>query len=148
MAQHHFHLQASWTGDRLGQGEISAGNLHTAISVPQELGGPGIGTNPEEMLIGAAATCYLITLAAVLANRKLEISELKLTSEGILNDERGLQFQKIIHRPVVILASGATSEQVETARKATDRAEQACMISKAIHGNVEVHVEAEVRIES
>lgn len=147
MSQHHFHLEASWNGGRLGEGEISTGNLHTKISIPTELGGPGIGSNPEDMLVGAAATCYLITLAAVLENRKLSISRLALTSEGIVNTESGQRFEKIIHRPHIVLAAGSSEVDIETARKATDRAEKACMISKALHGNVEVTVEAEVTVE-
>ena len=34
--------------------------------------GPGIGTNPDEMLLGAAATCYMITLAAMLERSQIE----------------------------------------------------------------------------
>lgn len=147
MPQHHFHLNASWNGGRLGNGNISSGNLKTEISVPTELGGPGTGSNPEEMLIGSAATCYLITLAAVLENRKLPIAQLTLSTEGILNDESGLRFEQIIHRPHILLGSEATEEQKETARKATERAEQACLISKTLRGNVNIHVEPVVAIE-
>jgi peroxiredoxin-like protein len=34
----------------------------TKISIPKEMNGPGIGTNPDEMLLGAASTCYIIYL--------------------------------------------------------------------------------------
>ncbi len=53
MARHHFHLKASWDGGRNGQGTIEAGNLKQTISIPKEMDGPGVGTNPDEMLIGA-----------------------------------------------------------------------------------------------
>lgn len=147
MAHHSWHLKAEWKGDRLGEGRIECGSLQSAISVPGQLGGPGAGTNPEEMLIGAASTCYLITLAAVIANRKLALVSLTLDSEGVLNDEGGLKFEKIIHRPKIILANGSTDAHVDTALKAADRAERACMISKAMHGNVEITVEPTVTVE-
>ncbi|HEU4962271.1 MAG TPA: OsmC family protein [Bacilli bacterium] len=146
MAQHSWHLKADWKGDRLGEGRIECGNLQSSISVPSALGGPGVGTNPEEMLIGAASTCYLITLAAVLANRKLDLVSLSLNSEGVVNDEGSLKFEKIIHRPQIVLAKGASDEHIDTALKAADRAERACMISKTMHGNVEILVEPNVTV--
>ncbi|WP_047153809.1 OsmC family protein [Aneurinibacillus tyrosinisolvens] len=142
MEKHSFHLTAGWDGGRLGQGNISIGSLQSAISIPAELNGPGVGTNPEEMLIGAASTCYLITLAAILENKALPVENLSLTTEGIVSQEGSrLSFEKIIHRPSILLAPEATEEQVETAKTASVRAEKACMISKAVQGNVEVTVE-------
>jgi Predicted redox protein, regulator of disulfide bond formation len=52
-------------------GEIASGQLQTKVSIPPEMDGPGIGTNPDEMLLGAAATCYIITLAAMFERAKL-----------------------------------------------------------------------------
>lgn len=146
MAQHAFHLEAKWTGGRLGDGTLTCGNLQTPISVPGELGGPGIGTNPEEMLVGAASTCYLITLAAVLANRKLEIASLTLQSEVVVSDDGSMKVESIVHRPQIVLGAGSTEEQIDVAHKAAQRAEQACMISKAMHGNVDISVESNVLI--
>ena len=40
--------------------------------------GPGIGTNPDEMLLGAAATCYIITLAAMLERSGISHEGLEL----------------------------------------------------------------------
>jgi peroxiredoxin-like protein len=141
MAQHSWHLEANWNGDRLGDGSIDAGHLRSEISVPSVLGGPGIGTNPEEMLLGAASTCYLITLSAVLSNRKLPVAELTLKSEIVVENDPAMKVEKIIHRPQIVLAADATDEQLDTADKAAHRADKACMITKAMAGNVEVSVE-------
>ncbi|MGZ4163081.1 MAG: OsmC family protein [Tumebacillaceae bacterium] len=144
--EHSFHLEAKWTGGRLGEGELTSGNLQSKISVPGELGGPGVGTNPEEMLVGAASTCYLITLAAVLHNRKLEIADLTLASEVVVSSGPNMKVERIVHRPRIVLAAGSTPEQVDVAHKGAQRAEQACMISKAMHGNVEITVESQVEV--
>jgi peroxiredoxin-like protein len=146
MSTIHFHLQAKWSGGRNGEGYIESGNLATRVSAPKELDGPGIGTNPEEMLIGAAATCYIITLAAVLEKRELPLVELTLKSEGVLSKEGGLHFTKLIHRPHIVLRQGTTEEQIKTAQLATERAEHACMISKALRGNVEISVEPTITL--
>ena len=78
MAEHHFYLKANWPGLRNDVGEIQSGNLITKVSVPQAMDGPGIGTNPDEMLLGAAATCYIITLAAMMERSQLEKVDLTL----------------------------------------------------------------------
>lgn len=61
MTMHHFHLSAEWPGGRNDIGTIQSGNLQTQISVPTEMEGPGIGTNPDEIFTQAASTCYIIT---------------------------------------------------------------------------------------
>ncbi len=54
MSEHHFHLAADWPGGRNSSGSIEAGNLKTEISIPPEMGGPGIGTNPDEIFARCA----------------------------------------------------------------------------------------------
>lgn len=104
MGEHRFHLSANWTGGRNSVGEINAGNLKTQISIPPEMDGPGIGTNPDEMLLGAAATCYIITLAAMLERRNIPVASLTQNSEGIVEVDKGvITYKKIIHRPNVVL---------------------------------------------
>jgi peroxiredoxin-like protein len=105
MEQHHFFLKANWSGGRNGSGFIDAGQLKTKVSIPPEMDGPGIGTNPDEMLLGAAATCYLITLAAMLERSSIPVNELTMESEGIVEVERGvITYKTIIHRPAITLA--------------------------------------------
>ncbi|WP_369693581.1 SACOL1771 family peroxiredoxin [Lentibacillus sp. CBA3610] len=108
MTQHHFHLKADWPGGRNSTGLIDAGNLQTKISIPPEMDGPGEGTNPDEMLLGAAATCYLITLAAMIERAELPLKEMSLDSEGIVDVTDGVfTYEKIIHKPYVALKEGA-----------------------------------------
>ncbi|CDQ38239.1 MULTISPECIES: OsmC family protein [Virgibacillus] len=141
MAEHQFHLRAEWPGGRDSQGYIEAENLKTAISIPPEMDGPGIGTNPDEMLLGAAATCYIITLAAMIERADLPLKEMSLDSEGIVDVTRGVfTYKKIIHRPKVKLEEQALHQQYSRLRKLVEKAEQSCMISRAIKGNVEIEL--------
>ncbi|MCK9910258.1 OsmC family protein, partial [Microbacteriaceae bacterium K1510] len=90
--------------------------------------------------------CYLITLAAVLEKRQSAVQSLTLQSEGIVTREGGnLTFSRIVHRPTIVLVHG-DEKAVETATQAAHRAEQACMVSKALKGNVEIIVEPTVSI--
>lgn len=142
MAEHHFHLNASWTGGRNSHGYIEAGNLQTKISIPKEMDGPDIGTNPDEMLLGAAATCYIITLAAMIERADLPLDHMSLESEGVVDVTKGVfTYKKIIHRPTVSLQASATDEQRRKLSKLVEKAEKSCMISRAIKGNVEIELE-------
>ncbi|MYL58062.1 OsmC family protein [Virgibacillus halodenitrificans] len=147
MAEHHFHLKATWPGGRNSDGFIESTNLKTKISIPPEMDGPGIGTNPDEMLLGAAATCYVITLAAMIERAELPLENMGLNSEGIVDVTKGVfTYKKIIHRPEVTLKENATEEQINQLKKLVEKAEKSCMISRAIQGNVEIELEADIRV--
>jgi peroxiredoxin-like protein len=145
MAEHHFHLKADWPGGRNSEGYIDAGNLKTKISIPTEMDGPGVGTNPDEMLLGSAATCYVITLAAMIERAHLPLKEMSLESEGIVDVTNGVfTYKKIIHKPTVALNEGATEKEYELLRKLVHKAEKSCMISRALEGNVELELEENI----
>ncbi|MEJ9230141.1 OsmC family protein [Peribacillus butanolivorans] len=147
MTMHHFHLIAEWPGGRNDIGTIQSGNLQTQISVPTEMEGPGIGTNPDEMLLGAASTCYIITFAAMLERSKIEKVSMTMQSEALVDVTNGVfTYKKIIHRPTLVLASITSEKEAEKARKLAVKAESSCMISRAIKGNVEVELNATISI--
>ena len=60
-------------GGRNGGGTYIAERSHTnnKLSVPPEFQGPGDGTNPEELLTAAIASCYSIPFGIIAENRKL-----------------------------------------------------------------------------
>ena len=145
MSEHHFHLTAEWPGLRNDVGNIELKNLQTKVSIPQEMEGPGIGTNPDEMLLGAAATCYIITLAAMMERSQLDKENLTMESEAIVDVTNGVfTYKKIIHRPHIILKLNASEKDFHLAQKLAMKAEQSCMISRAIKGNVEIEMEANI----
>lgn len=142
MAEYHFHLTANWPGLRNDVGTIEAGNLITEVSIPPEMDGPGIGTNPDEMLLGAAATCYIITLAAMMERSKLDKEALTMESVGVVDVTNGvITYKKIIHKPLIVLKSDATEKDEALAQRLAEKAETSCMISRAIKGNVAVELE-------
>ncbi|TWT27413.1 OsmC family protein [Planomicrobium sp. CPCC 101110] len=146
MAKHSFHLQANWPGLRNDVGDIEAGNLKTQISIPPEMDGPGVGTNPDEMLLGAAATCYIITLAAMMERSNLDKESLTMESEGIVDVTNGvITYERIIHRPRVVLKADASDRDFSLAQKLAEKAEASCMISRAIKGNVEIELQADIK---
>lgn len=147
MARHSFHISTDWPGQRNDVGTLSSENFHTEISIPTEMNGPGIGTNPDEMLLGAAATCYIITLAAMLERSQIKKTDLTMTSEGIVEVEKGIiTYKEIIHRPILTLGPSTTEKDITLSKKLMLKAEQSCMITRAIKGNVTVKVDPEIHM--
>ena len=148
MAKHHFHLQANWPGGRNEVGKIESGQLKTQISIPPEMDGPGVGTNPDEMLLGAAATCYIITLAAMLERSGIHQEALTMESEAVVDVTNGVfTYEKIIHKPHVIITPELT-DQEEKISRLIKKAETSCMISRAIQGNVEIELEPRLTVKA
>ncbi len=142
---HEFILDADWKGGRNSEGTISSGNLNTVISIPQPMGGPGTGTNPDEMLLGAAATCYIITLAAMLERSNITVEQLTMQSQGNVDVTNNIfTYKEIIHRPHVVLSADATAQELEKAELLAHKAEQSCMISRALAGNVQLSTEPNI----
>ena len=99
-----------------------------------------------EMLLGAAATCYIITLAAMMQRSHLEKEDLTLESEGIVDVTDGVfTYKKIIHRPTIVLKKEATEQEKKLAMRLAEKAEKSCMISRAIQGNVELELEVTIK---
>jgi|SRR5690625_140696 len=145
MAEHHFHLKAEWPGGRNSEGYIEAGNLQSKVSIPLEMDGPGVGTNPDEMLLGAAATCYVITLAAMTERAKLPLEEMSLDSEGVVDVTKGvITYKKIIHKPTVVLQKQASEADHKKLEKLVEKAEKSCMISRALRGNVAIELQPNI----
>ncbi|AIQ35848.1 hypothetical protein R50345_15180 [Paenibacillus sp. FSL R5-0345] len=143
--KHPFILNAVWNGGRNSDGTIETGQLKTQISIPKEMGGPGVGTNPDEMLLGAAATCYLITLAAMMERSGLTTSSLKLTSEATVDVTNNIfTYEAIKHSPIITLTKDASEDDIEKAIRIAHKAEDSCMISRAVAGNVQITTEPTV----
>lgn len=142
-----FSVNGMWKGNRNGTGNIrSESGLQLEVSVPKDLDGPGIGSNPEELLVSSANNCYMITLAAMLGNRKIEVEKLEVVSEGRVDHEGGkLTFKQIIHRPDITIAPG----QNVTEEKLTEiaiRAEKACFISNTLRNSIQFSVEPKITV--
>src|SRR5436190_9722223 len=77
------HLEASasvrWTG---WEGTITGGSgaLTAPTATQAELGGPGTGTNPEELLAAAHANCFTSTLTALGRARGVALEEIQTSA--------------------------------------------------------------------
>ncbi len=145
--KHGFHLTGDWTENSDGDGTLTfdwGGTLD--YGVPISSGGKAGRSNPEEMLIAAVASCYSITLALLVEKRRLiPAPRIEIEADGamIRNPDRTLKFTAITLKPKIYASDfdAATQEKiVELAHKA----EEYCVISNALRGNVEITVSPEI----
>lgn len=134
-----FSATATWSGSgRRGEGRMRVSAHEILVSAPEQMGGKGTGTSPEELLLAAVCSCYSATLFRVLERHSLPIKELRVRAEGLVSDYPGApRFARIVVHPVVL--GGDTrhlSQYQEHAEEARDR----CFIGQAIRGNVSYEV--------
>jgi len=115
--------------------------------VPSELGGNGAGTNPEELLIAAAASCYALTFGSLAERQGLPVSQVRVSCEGAFEFEAGLQLASLAYRVVARMRAGVSEEEIAKAQRALERCEQLCMVATALRGNVRSHLDLVVERE-
>ncbi|WP_086098314.1 OsmC family protein [Staphylococcus aureus] len=141
MHQHDFKVQTSWQGGRNNVGNVQGDILSENISIPASLGGVGIGTNPDEMLVSAASSCYIISLAATLERAKFTDISIEQQSIGTacLNNGK-FSMSKIVHRPQIQIPSDQIAQLEKRLPKLITIADNNCMISNAVRNNVDIKI--------
>lgn len=141
---HPYAVTVEWSGGREGQGTVRANESGTSVplNIGKEFGGPGGGSNPEELLTCAVAACYSMTFGLIAANRKIPVISMKAEAVGEV-EQNGMQFtyKAITIRPTITLEAGATDEQVKMAEDMAHKADLYCIITNAVRDKVAIQVE-------
>ncbi|WKB35087.1 OsmC family protein [Terrilactibacillus sp. S3-3] len=132
MTHYVFQLKGSWKGSWDGKGEIETNGLSSPISVDRSMRGLGIGTNPDELLISALASCYMITLGIRLKKESIAYQNIEINTEGTVTKKDGLHFEKVVHQVVIFLEQEPSQSLAEKIMAAARQAEKDCMIAKAV----------------
>src|SRR2546430_8187372 len=129
---------ASAGGGRTGHARTSDGILEVDLATPQEMGGPGGGTNPEQLFATGYAACYQSALGVVGRREKVDTAESTVTVDVTLgtieNGAYGIAAAIKVHIPGV---------DPEVAQKLADAAHQVCPYSNATRGNIDVAITVE-----
>lgn len=144
---HEYPVSVEWNGGRGGRGQATDGQngVTVPIAVGKEFGGVGGGTNPEELLAMAVASCYSMTFGIIAENRKIPVESLKVTAKGEV-EENGPQFayRKITLESRITLAAGADEAQVRLAEEMAHKADVYCIITNSIRDKVQIVVNPQV----
>ncbi len=127
---------ATATGGRQGEAQSEDGTFSAKLARPVEIGGPGGGTNPEELFACGYAACFASTLDHLAKVRKIELGQVSVkawVSLGVHpNSKYGLQARLQVSLPDL------PKEQAQELLEATHNT---CPYSAAIQGNVHVDLE-------
>ena len=125
------------TGGRTGTAKSSDGMLDVHLSTPSELGGPGGGTNPEQLFAAGYAACFIGALKSVASGRgggpKTALQgEIMIESEvGIGQVPTGYGIQVAMRITLPGLDRIAAEALIAAAH-------QVCPYSNATRGNIQV----------
>jgi len=121
-----------------GHGRSSEGALEVDLRIPTALGGPGGGTNPEELFAVGFAACFESAVTTVARRTKDEAGDVAIDSKVMLltTEERG--FKLAVELDVSLPSIEDQAKAIELVRAA----HRVCPYSNATRNNIEVSLTA------
>jgi lipoyl-dependent peroxiredoxin len=139
MANTLYTATAHVTGGRMeGHGRTGDGALEVDLRIPAEMGGPGGGTNPEELFAVGYAACFEGALAVVARRAKAEMGDVAIDSEVSLSPDGQGGFRIGVGLNVTLPGIDDEATAVDLVRLA----HKVCPYSNATRGNIDVALTA------
>jgi osmotically inducible protein OsmC len=126
--------RATVTGGRAGHATSDDGILDLDLTAPKETGGPGTGTNPEQLFAVGYGACFQGALTMVAKAHKVDASG-SVVEVAIGFGPEGDSYS--ITADIVATIPGVDDAK---AQELVEAAHQVCPYSKATRGNVPVTV--------
>jgi len=135
MANTLYTAEAHVTGGRAeGHGRTSDGALEVDLRLPTEMGGPGGGTNPEELFAVGYAACFEGALGVVGRRAKADTSDAAIESKVSLSPDGSGGFILGVELDVTLPSVSDADSAAELVRAA----HKVCPYSNATRGNIDV----------
>jgi lipoyl-dependent peroxiredoxin len=131
--------EATVTGGRAdGHGRTSDGALDLDLRLPQEMGGDGGATNPEQLFAVGFAACFESAISVIGRRERAEVGDVSIDSKVRLlpTEDRGFKLEAELH------VSLPQVEDPEQAKRIVAAAHQVCPYSHATRGNIDVALTA------
>jgi lipoyl-dependent peroxiredoxin len=125
-------------GRAAGHGSTADGQLDVDLRLPQEMGGDGGGTNPEQLFAIGFAACFEGALGVVGRRQKVEADDANIASKVKLLPTGDGGFQLAVDMDVTLPSIDDPGKAVEVVRAA----HRVCPYSNATRGNIEVALTA------
>ncbi len=120
---------ATATGGRQGRAETDDKKISVALSSP---GGPGPGTNPEQLFACGYAACFGGAAQHLAKQQGLEIGDITIKAEISLNkDDNGFKISAVMDARLPGLDPAVAKKLIEDTH-------QFCPYSRATRGNIDV----------
>ena len=123
-------VQAWWTSGRTGIARTDSAPNALHFTAPSEFGGLEGRWTPEDLLLGAIASCYTTTFRALADYSKFEYSDLEVEVRGKFQKvESGYAFTTFCTRPTLtILDQGEEPRALQLLEKT----QHLCLVSRAL----------------
>ncbi|MGQ7296972.1 organic hydroperoxide resistance protein [Quadrisphaera sp. KR29] len=135
-------MKALYTAEALATGEGRQGHVRTSegaldldLSAPKELGGSGLGANPEQLFAAGYAACFHSALLGVARSSKTRIEGSSVGARVSLGALDSGGYGLAVELEVAI-----PSVPHEQAQALAEAAHAVCPYSNATRGNIEVRV--------
>ncbi|WP_034170818.1 organic hydroperoxide resistance protein [Acinetobacter sp. YZS-X1-1] len=125
--------RAKATGGRDGRATSDDQILDVKLAVPKEMGGPGGGTNPEQLFAAGYSACFLGAMKFVANRDKINISK-----DAYIEGEVGIGPIPTGFGIEVTLNVHLEGMELEEAQKLVDAAHIVCPYSNATRNNIDV----------
>lgn len=125
---------ATSTGEgRIGHTRSSDGFVDLDLAIPQEMGGTGGATNPEQLFAAGYSACFHSALKMVARQQKMRFGDSSVTAEvGVnLNETGGFGLSVTLHVELGGIDQASAEHLVEAAHLV-------CPYSNATRGNIPV----------
>lgn len=126
---------ATTSGGRDGRAVLEDGKLALAMALPKDMGGSGLGHNPEQLFALGWSSCFGQAVLALARKHDLDGQKAKVTVEiGIAKDEVSFA----LTAKIIVALPGADKDKL---RALADDAHGICPYSRATRGNIDAVVE-------
>ncbi len=146
MADLHFEIEVTWQGTgKEAEGVVRTGGKEVQVSAPANMGGKGVGTSPEELLLSGITSCYSGTLMGVLRKAGLPVDKVVVKTDGVVSGyPLSAKFDQLTVHPTIV---GGDKEKLEAYIEQAKVARDRCFVGKTVKGNMVYNV-GEVTVEA
>jgi osmotically inducible protein OsmC len=129
--------RATATGGRSGHAVTDDGQVDVHMKPPKEMGGPGGGTNPEQLFATGYAACFQSALAVVGRRQGVDTDDSLVETDVTIGTIGGGGYGLAVTIKVSI-----PGVDPDTVAALAEAAHQVCPYSNATRGNIDVTLEA------
>ncbi|MBM6615151.1 organic hydroperoxide resistance protein [Desemzia sp. RIT804] len=132
-----YQAKAINTGGREGESHLPDGSFSVKVSTPKKMGGPGQGSNPEQLFALGYSACFHSALEVKMQEAKVEAKS-EVAAEVTLNSDPTDNGFKLS----VVMEVAIEGKSLEETQELADKAHDFCPYSKATRNNIDVEVKA------
>ena len=126
----HYRVTAWWSAGKAGLAKSDSAPNAIHFTAPPEFGGLEGRWTPEDLLLGAVASCYTTTFRALADYSQLEYLDLGVEVDGtVCKGDSGYTFSQITIRSKLTISN---PEEESRSMRLLQKAKAVCLVSRAL----------------